>query len=215
MKAHTRDTTAADAAPSFSPVDNDPPLRWQRKLGIVPSNGTGVGRRVIVLAVLAWLVPTVWAALTHRLWEGAQGESLLQHFGVHARFLVAVVLLIVAESSVHKGMTRVIEQFTRSGVICPAARAPFERILSSMRRLRDNSLPWILLVGIVLAWTLGDVPDPHADELSWALSGNGQLGFGGWWVAWVSQPIFLALLLAWLWRLLLVIVLFARIGRLE
>jgi len=72
-----------------------------------------------------------------------------------------------------------------------------------------------VLIGIVLTWTIGDVPDPHADEVAWALESDGALGFGGWWFVYVSRPIFLALLLAWLWRLVLVVILFARIGRLE
>lgn len=207
--------TAISAEHSFSPIDNEPPLRWQRKLGLAPANGLGVMRRAMLLAGLAWFVPLIWAALNHRLWEGAAGESLLQHFGIHARFLLAVVLLVIAEATVHKGLMRIVTQFTESGVIGTAARAPFERVLQDMRRLRDTTLPWALLLGLVLAWTIMDTPEAHTDALSWARDGNGQLGFGGWWVVDVSRPIFVALLLAWLWRLLLVVILFARIGRLD
>ena len=212
---HPPGMTTNSAEHSFSPIDNEPPLRWQRKLGLAPANGLGVMRRAMLLAALAWFVPVIWAALNHRLWEGAAGESLLQHFGIHARFLLAVVLLVIAEATVHKGLMRIVRQFTESGVIGAAARAPFERVLRDMRRLRDITLPWVLLLGLVLAWTIADTPEAHTDALSWALDGNGQLGFGGWWVVYVSRPIFVALLLAWLWRLLLVVILFARIGRLD
>jgi len=212
---HPPGMTTISAEDSFSPIDNEPPLRWQRKLGLAPANGLGVMRRAMLLAALAWFVPVIWAALNHRLWEGAAGESLLQHFGIHARFLLAVVLLVIAEATVHKGLMRIVRQFTESGVIGAAARAPFERVLRDMRRLRDTTLPWALLLGLVLAWTIADTPEAHTDALSWALDGNGQIGFGGWWVVYVSRPIFVALLLAWLWRLLLVVILFARIGRLD
>ena len=212
---HPPGMTTDSAEHAFSPIDNEPPLRWQRKLGLAPANGLGVMRRAMLLAALAWFVPVIWAALNHRLWEGAPGESLLQHFGIHARFLLAVVLLVIAEATVHKGLMRIVRQFTESGVIGTAARAPFERVLQDMRRLRDTTLPWALLFGLVLAWTIMDTPEAHTDALSWALDGNGQLGFGGWWVVYVSRPIFVALLLAWLWRLLLVVILFARIGRLD
>lgn len=212
---HPSAMTTDSAEHSFSPIDNEPPLRWQRKLGLAPANGLGVMRRAMLRAGLAWFVPLIWAALNHRLWEGAPGESLLQHFGIHARFLLAVVLLVIAEATVHKGLMRIVRQFTESGVIGTAARAPFERVLQDMRRLRDTTLPWALLLGLVLAWMIMDTPEAHTDALSWALDGNGQLGFGGWWVVYVSRPIFVALLLAWLWRLLLVVILFARIGRLD
>lgn len=158
---------------SFSPIDNEPTLRWQRRLGLAPANGLGVIRRAMLLAGLAWFVPLIWAALNHRLWEGAPGESLLQHFGIHARFLLAVVLLVIAEATVHKGLMRIVRQFTESGVIGTAARAPFERVLQDMRRLRDTTLPWALLLGLVLAWTITDAPEAHTDALSWALDGNG------------------------------------------
>jgi len=137
---HPSGMTTNSTEHSFSPIENEPPLRWQRKLGLAPANGLGVMRRAMLLAGLAWFVPLIWAALNHRLWEGAPGESLLQHFGIHARFLLAVVLLVIAEATVHKGLMRIVRQFTESGVIGTAARAPFERVLQEMRHLRKVPL---------------------------------------------------------------------------
>jgi hypothetical protein len=208
---------AQQAAPTFSPVDeNDPPLRWQRALHLAPRAGLGVGRRAVFFTALAWLPVVAWAAATHHLWEGhAGGESLLQHFGVHARFLIAIPLLIVAEASAHSQLSAMMRQFTSSGIVGPASRERFERILRDVGRLRSASLPWILLLAVVLAWTAIDTPDPLADEVSWARGADGGLGFGAFWVAYVARPIFLALLVGWLWRLGLVTVLFARIGKLD
>jgi hypothetical protein len=174
-----------------------------------------MGRRALVLVGLAWGVPVAWAALNHRLWEGAPGESMLQHFGIHARFLVAIALMVLAEAAVDKGLHRLVAQFTLSGTVGDTARQPFKQVLAGLCRWRDHSLPWVLLLGIVLGLTLADAPDPHADDMTWALAGTGDLGFGGWWVAYVSRPIFLALLLAWVWRLGLLTLLFWRIGRLD
>ena len=71
---HPPGMTTNSAEHSFSPIDNEPPLRWQRKLGLAPANGLGVMRRAMLLAGLAWFVPLIWAALNHRLWEGAPGS---------------------------------------------------------------------------------------------------------------------------------------------
>lgn len=205
-----------DTAPTFSPVENEPPLRWQRRLHLAPRAGLGVGRRAIFFTASAWLPIVVWTAFAHRLWEApVEGESLLQHFGVHARFLVAIPLFILAEAPAHRLLTRMMRQFTVSGIVGSAARDGFERILRDLGRLRGASLPWIFLLGVVLAWSLVDTPDPRADEMAWALGADGRLGFGAFWVAYVARPIFLALLLGWLWRIVLLIVLFMRIGRLE
>ena len=51
--------------------------------------------------------------------------------------------------------------------------------------------------------------------MSWAVRADGALGFGGWWYACVVRPIFLALVLGWLWRMLLVAYWFWRVGRLD
>jgi hypothetical protein len=51
--------------------------------------------------------------------------------------------------------------------------------------------------------------------MSWAFDEVGALGFGGVWFAYVVRPIFIGLLLGWLWRIALLTILFVRIGRLN
>jgi hypothetical protein len=83
-----------------------------------------------------------------------------------------------------------------------------------MRRLAGASLPWVLAVGVAVAWTLADPPARGDDALSWAVGPDGELGFGGLWAAYVARPIFLALLAGWLWRIALVALWLWRIDRL-
>jgi hypothetical protein len=64
----------------------------------------------------------------------------------------------------------------------------------------------------------GGAPDEQAHELVWSLvdeGGKKQLGFGGWWLVYVARPVFLALLVAWLWRFVLLAVLLRGIATLE
>jgi hypothetical protein len=56
--------------------------------------------------------------------------------------------------------------------------------------------------------------DPELETLEWGTHSGG-IVFGHSWALLVVRPIFLLLLLAWLWRLALTWVLFARIARLE
>ena len=51
--------------------------------------------------------------------------------------------------------------------------------------------------------------------MSWAVGADGASGFGAGWFAYVVRPIFLALVLGWLWRMLLVAWWFFRVGRLD
>jgi hypothetical protein len=71
----------------------------------------------------------------------------------------------------------------------------------------------VLVFGAAIAWALVDPPEPQDDAMAWARDTGGGFGFGGTWAAYVVRPIFLALLLGWLWRIVLLVVLFARIGR--
>jgi hypothetical protein len=97
----------------------------------------------------------------------------------------------------------------------PADRPRFLAILRSVAQLRDRTLPWTLILGLALAAQTLGAEQPH--ELAWASDGAAPAGFafGAWWFTWVARPIFLGLLLGWLWRLCLLCVLFRRIARLD
>ncbi len=204
----------ASAASSFSPVDNEPPLRWQRALRLAPAGGLGVGRRAVFFALLTWLPIACWALYRGRFVEAGTGEPLLQHFGVHVRCLVVIPLLILGEAVLDKAVLRFIPQFIGSGLVDEATRPRFDAALRAVRRWRDASLPWVFVFGAALAWTLLEQPESNSDAFSWALDEGGGLGFGGMWFAFVVRPIFIALLLGWLWRILLLVALFARLGQL-
>jgi hypothetical protein len=74
------------------------------------------------------------------------------------------------------------------------------------------------MVAVIATW-MAFGPSPASDhELVWAAEGPSaslQLGFGGWWLAFVARPLFVALLAAWLWRLVLAFLLLKRIAALD
>jgi hypothetical protein len=213
-EAHVPSSPHAGDADTFSPVDNEPPLRWQRALHLAPAGGLGVGRRAVFFALVSWLPIALWALLSGRFVEAATGEPLLQHYGVHARCLLVIPLLILGEASLHKAALFYTPQFIRNGLVDPAARPRLEAALRAVRRWRDASLPWVFVLGGAVAWTIADRPMADADAMSWALDEGGALGFGGFWFAYVVRPIFIALLLGWIWRIVLLTVLFVKLGRL-
>jgi hypothetical protein len=206
--------------PSVSPsLVDDVTLRLQRQVGLVPARGLGVVRRAVFFALLTWLPLVAWALYTGRILPGGVDEPLVMHFGVHVRFLLAVPALILGEAMAHRVSTTLIPYFLTSGVVPPAQRGAFVRVVGSVARLRDRTLPWLLIAVVVLAWTILQpvaVGSEAGHEAKWASSAEGGgLGFGGWWFLYVSRPIFSVLLAAWLWRLALVFVLLKRIAGLE
>jgi hypothetical protein len=201
---------------ALSLVRGDALLRAQRAIGLVPQEGLGVGRRALALALLTWAPIAVWAVCFGRALPGTVDEPLLQHFGIHVRCLVAIPLFVLAESVAHGVTTRLVPHFVQSGLVAEGDRARFREILRGVARLRDATLPWAGIAGLVIAWLLLD-PGPSAShELVWAGEpATGGLGFGAFWFRWIALPVFLALLLGWLWRLALVLVLCLRLARLD
>jgi hypothetical protein len=190
-------------------------LRAQRAIGLVPEDGLGVGRRALALALSTWAPIATWALLQDRALPGAVDEPLLRHFGIHVRCLVAIPLLVVAEAVSHAVTTRLVPQFLRAGLVAEADRGRFRDVVQGVARLRDRTLPWALIGGLLVA-VLFVTPSPAANhELSWAGESSGRFGFGAFWFDWVMRPVFTVLLLAWLWRLVLAFVLCFRLSRLE
>jgi len=197
---------------TFCLIDDEPPLHWQRQLGLVPRRGLATVRRALALAVLTWLPITLWAAIQGRILPGRIPEPLLHQYGITMMSLGAIPLLVLGEEVVNRVVAVVLPQFVSSGMVVEGEVGRFEAILKGVARLRDHPLPWLLILGITIGVSLASPPGHVA--LNWARQEDGGLGFGGLWFRWVARPIYLALLLAWVWRLLLVTLLCRRIARL-
>lgn len=210
---------SADTSLEISLIRDDLPFRLQRRVGLIPERGLGTARRALFFALLTWLPIVLWAGYMHRILPGTVDEPLLRHFGVHVRFLIAVPLFILGEGMLHKLSTTLIPYFLTSGLVRETQRQEFVDIIGHILRLRNRTLPWVAIAGIVLAITVLEPASAESHlghEVSWAEEGApGRLGFGGWWFMYVSRPVFSALLAAWLWRLVLVFLLLRRISRLD
>ena len=198
----------------LSLIRGDALLRAQRAIGLVPRDGLGVGRRALALALLTWLPIAVWALLQNRALPGPVAEPLLNHFGIHVRCLVAIPLLVIAEAVAHGITTRLVPQFHRAGLVVDADRERFREVLRGVARLRDATLPWVVIAGLLIAGLALSASPAATHELVWPGETGVGSSFGAFWFSWVMRPIFTVLLLAWLWRLVLAFVLCVRLSRL-
>jgi hypothetical protein len=208
---------AHDVDLEFSLVRGDAFFRVQRALGLIPAQGLGVARRAAIAVLVTWVPLVVAAAVADRLWPGTVGEPLLQHFGVHVRFLVAVPLFIIDDAVAHAVFAEIMPYFVRSGIVTAADRPRFVAIVDEATAWRDGWRPWGAIVGLAVAWTVTSPAGWDAHELTWAVSDPPlpALAFAVFWYRYVARPIFVALLLVWLWRLILVTALLWRISRLD
>jgi len=194
---------------------DDWPLRWQRKLGLAPRvGGMGLKRRALFFALFAWLPIGVWAFLRGHALPDGPAEPLLFHFGVNMRCLFAIPLLVLAEGMALTSTVRIATLFVRNRIVQAHQHGDFMKLMHEAARRRDASLPWIAVATLSLAWAMADPANADAHGMSWAVE-EGRLGFGGWWFAYVARPMYIALLVGWLWRIILAFRFFLGISRLE
>jgi len=204
----------------FSLVRNDAPFRLMRRIGLVPADGIGAVRRAVLFAAIAWLPLAMWAYFTGRaLPGGTVSEPLLQHFGVHVRGLLAIPILILAQVSALRITSYLVPWFVRSGVVPQREIPRFEAVVASSMRLRDQSAPWIAIVVVAILWSTGASVMATEHTIEWAGERSGgkiaAMGFGGWWYVVVTRPMYVLLVAAWVWRVVMLAVLFWRIGKLD
>jgi hypothetical protein len=208
------DPTAREDWEAFqlSLARNDVLFRLQRRIGLIPAEGSGLVRRTVFWVGVTWLPLGAWAALNGRALAGEAAEPLLVHFTVHARLLLGIPALHVAEAVSQATLRAILPYFVMSGLVPPNSVPGFREALHGVARLRDRRLPWIVIATVALVGSYYFTKAPQTDELSWAIQPDGSLSFGAWWMA-VGRTVFLVLVAGWLWRVGLLFRLFWRVSR--
>ncbi|MGT2455500.1 hypothetical protein ACU4GI_20645 [Cupriavidus basilensis] len=176
---------------------------------LIPASGLGILRRAVFYSMLCWLPLMIWAWSTGRMLPGGPDEPLLGHFGVHVRCPPMIVGEALAQALVPLCLT----QFVRTGIVDAGLVPRLREVIQSGARLRDRVYPWVVIGGLVVAWTAPVLTSPNPHEIAWT-GDRPARSFGAWWLLLVVRPLFSVLLLAWLWRLFLAAVVLARIARL-
>jgi len=195
------------------------PLHWiQVRFGQAGDERHRVARRAL-LAILATWLPLLILSLWQREAYGSQIQiPFLRDFAVNARFLIAVPILILAESAIDKRWHLLACQFLKSGLVDQKELPSYEAVLQRITRLRDRALPEALLAVFAIVPAVFYKTELLMSSVSsWHTSGagSGRLSPAGWWFDLVSTPFFRFLILRWAWRLLLWTLFLWRVSRLN
>lgn len=188
-------------------------FRLQRRIGLIPREGTGLVRRMIFWVALTWLPLAVWATLQGRAVGAGVEEPLFAHFTIHARLLIGIPALHLAEATSHGVLGTILPYLVTSGLVPPAAVPAYRETLHGIARLRDRTLPWVIIAVMAVAASYYFTTAAQADEMSWAMRPDGGPSFVALWMG-LGRTVFLVLLAGWLWRVLLVFLMVFRISRL-
>jgi hypothetical protein len=163
-------------------------------------------RRIVVMALLAWLPLLVLSALEGRALGGSVAVPFLHDIEVHIRYLVALPLLVGAELVVHQRMRSLVKVFLERRLIPEHALPRFDAAVASAFRLRNSVLAEVLLiilvyvVGILIVWR----QYMALDASTWYATpsaGGSTLSLAGIWFGILSLPLFQFLLVRWYFRL--------------
>jgi hypothetical protein len=163
-----------------------------------------VHRRLLAFVLITWAPLWVLSAIDAH--DARVSVTLLDDIGAHARLLIALPLLIVAEPIVHERVTGVVRQFVDRGLVAPANLQRFvSAVVSSVKLTNSPTLEAIMLllafVGGQWLWT--ERMSLHVatwyNEL--AADGTTHLSLAGRWYVFVSLPLFRFLSARWLLRM--------------
>jgi len=164
-----------------------------------------VRRRVLAFVLLTWVPLLLLSIAEGHLWSNVR-LPFLHDVELHARLLIALPLMILAELVVHQRMRPMVGEFLARGLIPDAARPQFEAAIASAMRLRNSVAAEVLLIALVYVVGVGFVwrTQVALDVASWygvLAGGRLQPTLAGWWLGLVSLPMFQFVLLRWFFRM--------------
>jgi len=90
-----------------------------------------VGRRVMVIAVFAWLPLLLLSLIGGHALHGSIKVPLLYDIEAHVRFLIALPMLVVAEVIVHSRISPAVKSFVAQRIIVPTDVPEFHAAIDS------------------------------------------------------------------------------------
>ncbi len=132
-------TTSAipQGPPDFSLVLGGPLYQLFRRARLSGPALERPGRRVMVITLFAWLPLLVLSAFEGHLF-GSQNLSLLRDIESHARLLLPLPVLIIAELIVHRRIRPAVKCFVKRGVVAAEDTPKFSAAIEAAKRARNS-----------------------------------------------------------------------------
>ena len=177
--------------------------------GSPPRLSNSCKRRIVFITLFAWLPLLLLSLVAGKAWGGV-GLPFLYDMEMHARFLVALPLLIGAELLVHQRLRLVVGQFIERDIITEAVLPRFKAVIASAMKLRNSVAIELILfilifVGGYYLWStasgMAKIGTRTGTWYATATDGGTQHLSGRLLVIFVSRPLFQFILVRWYFRL--------------
>lgn len=192
-----------DEPPDFSIVLGGPLFQLLRRARLEGEHTELLTRRLILFVGITWVPLFLLAAVVQPAGSPSRID-FLRDIEVHARFLIALPSLIVAELLVHSRMRPVVRRFVERRLILQDDLPRFYRAVQSAFTLRNSiSLEVALLVAVYTIGLLLWNARFGLSAATWYARPGGRWGLtpAGLWYVFISIPFLQFLLLRWYVRL--------------
>lgn len=162
-------------------------------------------RRAATLALVAWLPLVLLTVAQRGIGEADSWLAPLLDVRIISRYLIALPVLVLTEPMFVARLSGIAMHFQRAGFVRRADTARFSRILARSHALLRNHLVEVVIVLLALGVSArllspGTTPAVARWQLQ-HIAQNPRLSLHAhWWLALVSQPLFLIFIARWLWR---------------
>lgn len=192
--------------PDFSLVLGGPLYQMLRRAHLTGPALELLRRRVVSAVLLSWVPLAVLSLIQAHFFGGAKLD-FFRDIETHVRFLISLPVLILAEIIVHKRIRPAVKSFIERRIVTAEDLPKFYAAIDSAMRMRNSVIAEIAL--LLFAFTAGIWIWRYQvalDISSWYASVQGgqlHLTMAGYWLAFVSVPLFQFILLRWYMRMLI------------
>jgi hypothetical protein len=164
-------------------------------------------RRIVAISLFAWLPLLVFSWFAGKAWSGTS-LPFLYDIEMHARFLLALPLLIGAEWLVHERLRVVVGQFIERDIITEELLPRFKAAIASAMQLRNSvvieiTMLIVIFVGGHYLWSNASGVAINGTVTWYASATNDgtRISAAGYWYNFMSLPLFQFILVRWYFRL--------------
>ncbi len=176
-------------------------------------------RRQAAVSILLCWVPLAVLSLVQGHFLGGIKLSFLRDIETHVRFLVSLPALILAEIFVHRRIRPLMKRFVERHLVIPEELPKFYASIETAVAIHNSVITEIVILAFVFTggmwfWRHQIVAD-IASWYAWSQGGQIHLTMAGYWLAFVSVPVFQFILLRWYMQILVWSWFLFRVSRLQ
>lgn len=199
-------TEISKGTTEFSLVSGGPVHRLFCFLNLSDADLAFTSRRIAVICGITWLPLLLLSLFEGHIYTDAAEKPFLRDIEAHIRFLVALPLLLAAETVTHQVLDPRIGNFLTRHIIRDADLPEFQSAIKSTHRIRDSVVIESILIAVVFSLGAFIYRRGLTTTLpTWNIIADGTgrtFTIAGYWMAFVSVPIFQFFLIRWYLRIL-------------